>query len=75
MDPKMTVVKNITTGIICCSEKDNIEEATRIIENNQVRRLVVLGDDKTVVDMLSLWDLALKTSKDYLAHEVLERVC
>jgi hypothetical protein len=45
------------------------------MEDNQVRRLVVLGDDQAVVGMLSLGDLALKTSNDHLAYEVLERVC
>jgi len=76
LDPKMTVVKDVfTPEVLCCSEEDDIETAAKIMEDNQVRRLVVLGDDQTVVGMLSLGDLALKTSNDYLTYEVLERVC
>jgi CBS domain-containing protein len=76
LNPKMTVVKDVfTPEVLCCSEEDDIETAARIMEDNQVRRLVVLGDDQAVVGMLSLGDLALKTSNDHLAYEVLERVC
>jgi CBS domain-containing protein len=76
LDPKMTVIKDVfTPNVFCCSQEDDIETAARIMEDNQVRRLVVLGDDNSVVGMLSLGDLALKTSVDHLAFEILEKVC
>ena len=76
MDPKMTVIKDILTPeVLCCFEEDDISTAARIMEDNQVRRLVVLDNDKTVVGMISLGDLALKTSNDHLTYEILERVC
>ena len=76
MDPKMTVIKDIfTPEVLCCFEEDDISAAAKIMEDNQVRRLVVLDNEKTVVGMISLGDLALKTSNDHLAYEILERVC
>ena len=76
LDPKMTVVKDVfSPEIMYCSEEDDIEAAAKIMEDSQVRRLVVLGDNQTVVGMVSLGDLALKTSNDHLTYEVLERVC
>jgi CBS domain-containing protein len=76
MDPKMTVIKDIfTPEVLCCFEEDDISTAAKIMEDNQVRRLVVLDNEKTVVGMISLGDLALKTSNDHLAYEILERVC
>ncbi len=76
LDPKTTVIKDIITpGIFCCCEQDNIETAAQIMEDHQVRRLVVLAEDKTVVGMVSLGDLALKTSNDHLTYEVMERIC
>jgi CBS domain-containing protein len=76
LDPKMTVIKDVfTPNVLCCFQEDDIETAARIMEDNQVRRLVVLGDDNTVVGMLSLGDLALKTKINHLAYEILERVC
>ncbi len=76
LDPKMTVIKDAyTPNIISCFEEDEIETAARIMEDNQVRRLVVLGDDSTVAGILSLGDLALKTNIEHLTWEILERVC
>lgn len=76
LDPKMTVIKDVyTPNILNCFEEDEIETAARIMEDNQVRRLVVLGDDNTVVGMLSLGDLALKTNIAHLTWEILEKVC
>jgi len=76
LDPKTTVVKDVfTPEVMCCSEEEDIEAAGKIMEDSQVRRLVVLGDDQTVVGMVSLGDLALKTSNNHLTYEVLKRVC
>ena len=76
LDPKMTVIKDVfTPNILSCSQEDEIETAAKIMEDNQVRRLVVLGDDNAVVGMLSLGDLALNTSIDHLTWEILEKVC
>jgi CBS domain-containing protein len=76
MNPRMTVVKDIITPeVLYCSEDDDIEKAAKIMEDSQVRRLLVLGSEDTVVGLLSLGDIALKTSNNRLTWEVLERVC
>ena len=76
LDPKMTVIKDVfTPNVLCCFHEDEIETAAKIMEDKQVRRLVVLGDNNTVAGILSLSDLALKASIDHLKYEILERVC
>lgn len=76
MDPKMTLVKDAySPKVFCCSEEDDIETAAKLMEESKIRRLVVLGKDDIVVGLVSMGDLALKTSNDHLAFEVLERVC
>ena len=76
LDPKMTAIKDVyTPNVLSCFEDDEIETAARIMEDNQVRRLVVLGNDNNVVGMISLGDLAFKTDVDHLTWEILERVC
>jgi len=76
LDPKTTLVKEIMSpDVLCCSEEDDIETAERTMEDNKVHRLVVLGRDNTVVGVLSLGDLALKTSNEHLAYRALERIC
>lgn len=76
LNPKMTVIKNVyTPGIITCYEDDYIEIAARIMEDNQVRRLLVLGDDSNTAGILSIGDLALKTNRGHLTYKILEKVC
>lgn len=76
LDPKTTPVREVMTPeVLCCSEDDKIGTAERIMEENKVHRLVVLGRDNTVVGVISLGDLALKTSNEYLAYRALERIC
>ena len=65
----------MTPEVFCCSEDDEIETAEQMMEENKIHRLVVLGRDNTVVGLLSLGDLALKTSNEHLAYRALERIC
>jgi CBS domain-containing protein len=75
-DPKMTPVKEIiSTGIFICAEDSDIQAAAQLMKNKQVRRLLVLGDDNSVVGVLSLSDLALKTNDEHLVYIVLRGIC
>jgi CBS domain-containing protein len=76
LDPKTTpVIEVMSPVVLCCSQEDAIETAERIMKDNKVHRLVVLGRNNTVVGVLSLGDLALKTSNEHLAYRALERIC
>lgn len=56
-----------------CVENEELEDAVRIMEQNQVRRLPVMNDNKEVVGMLSLEDVALHAPVT-LTGEVLKAV-
>ena len=76
LDLKTTPAREVMTPeVLCCSEDDEIETAERIIEENKVHRLVVLGRYNSVVGVISLGDLVLKTSNEHLAYRALERIC
>lgn len=76
LDPKKTPVKEcMTREVFCCSADDDVESAESIMEDRQVHRLIVLGDNDRVVGILSLGDLALKTHDEHLAYRALERIC
>lgn len=76
LDPDETNVKDVmTSDVICCSFDDDIATAARLMEENQVRRLIVLNDQQLVVGIVSLGDLAVKSQNEHLSYEVLERVC
>jgi CBS domain-containing protein len=75
-DPVNTPVREIMTPhISCCFEDDNIQEAARIMEEEQIRRLPVLDSAKRLVGIISLGDLATRTHDEQLLEEVMEHVC
>jgi CBS domain-containing protein len=75
LDPGSTQVKDIISSeIVYCYDDDNVEEAAQLMEDNQVRRLIVVDHEQTPVGIVSLGDLAVKTGQDRLSGEVLERV-
>jgi len=75
LDPDMTQAKDIISSeLVFCYEDDSIEDAARLMEDNQVRRLIVCDRDRTPVGIVSLGDIAAKTGDERLAGEILERV-
>jgi CBS domain-containing protein len=74
-DPCSACVRDVMTpDIVCCFEDQDIEEAAQMMEQKQIRRLVVLNRDKRLVGILSLGDLAVQTRDERLAGEALERI-
>ncbi len=55
---KMTARDVMSDGIIYCQENESVEDAVRIMEQKQIRRLPVLNDKKRMVGMLSLGDIS-----------------
>ena len=73
-DPKSTPIEEIMTRqVVYCFEDQDIEEAERVMEKNQIRRLPVLDRDKRIVGIVSLGDLAVKNDENR-AGVTLERV-
>jgi CBS domain-containing protein len=74
-DPKTTKVEDVLTpDVIYCFEDQDVQEAARLMKENQIRRLVVLNRDKRLVGIISLGDLAVETGDEQLTGETLERV-
>jgi len=74
-DPKTTPVKEaMTPGVVYVFEDQDIEEAALLMRQRQIRRLVVLDNNKRLVGILSLGDLAEDSGDDQLSGDVLEGV-
>jgi len=74
-DPRTTQVREVMTDdVVYCFDDDDTNEAARLMEEQQIRRLVVLDRDKRLVGIVSLGDLAVATQDDQLSGEVLARV-
>jgi CBS domain-containing protein len=73
-DPKTTTVQEaMTAEVAYCFEDQDVEEAGRIMKENQIRRLPVLNRDKLLVGIVSLGDLATRADEKR-AGETLEKV-
>jgi CBS domain-containing protein len=57
---KLTARDVMTKSVIFCRDTEELEDAIRIMEQKQVRRLPVINDKKRMVGMLSLGDVSHK---------------
>src|SRR5206468_4258940 len=70
-NPYMTLVRDVMTRtLMWCYADDVLTEAARVMEDSRIRRLLVLDGNKKLVGILSLDDLAAKTSSDRLLGTV-----
>jgi CBS domain-containing protein len=71
-DPNSTRVRDVMTpDVVYCFEDQDVQEAARLMEERQLRRLVVLNGDKRLVGIVSLGDLAVQTDDEELGGEEL----
>jgi len=63
----------MSKGIFYCRDSEELEDALRIMEQKQVRRLPVINDQKRMVGILSLGDIADATPHE-LSGEVVAAV-
>lgn len=74
-NPDTTPVGEAMSGeLFSCEENDNLQEAARIMEEHQVRRLVVQNSKGEAVGVLTLADLARHHETEDLSAEILEEV-
>ena len=64
----------MTPEVIYCFEDALVGDAALLMQQKQVRRLVVLNRDKRLVGIVSLGDLAVETGDEQLAGGTLEGV-
>jgi CBS domain-containing protein len=62
LDASTTKVSDIMTpGVNYCFDDQTVEEASALMEAQQIRRLPILNREKQLIGMLSLGDLAVRT--------------
>jgi len=74
-DPRLTTVEDVMTPeVVACREEDDVRVAARMMQDAQLRRLLVVDERGMLVGIVSLGDLAVQTRDDHLSGETLERV-
>jgi CBS domain-containing protein len=61
---RLTARDVMTKGIVFCRDSEDLEDAVRIMEQKQIRRLPVLDGNKRMVGMLSLGDVSHAASHE-----------
>ena len=70
---KLTAREVMSPSIVWCRDDEDLEDATRIMESKQIRRLPVIDKNKRMVGMLSLGDIS-HAGKSDLSGEVIKAV-
>jgi CBS domain-containing protein len=74
-DPRATEVRDVMTSeIVCCREDDDVGHAAKLMQDSQLRRLLVVNEEGRLVGIVSLGDIVLQTGDDKLAGKTLEKV-
>jgi len=65
LDPKTTKVQDaMSEDVVWCFEDQDSEDAVNLMEEREVRRLLVMDRDKRLVGIVALGDLATEGSKE-----------
>lgn len=70
---KLTALDVMTSGVIYCRDAEEIDDAARIMESKQIRRLPVIDENKRMVGIVTLGDISHAGSRD-LSAEVMMAV-
>ncbi|WP_102108044.1 CBS domain-containing protein [Oceaniglobus roseus] len=74
LDPAKTRADAVMTkGIVWCHTTETVEDAIHLMDQKKIRRLPVIDDNKRLVGMLSLGDIAHSAGRD-LSGEILHAV-
>jgi CBS domain-containing protein len=74
-DPRLTPVEEVMTrDVVACREDDDVRVAAKLMQDAQLRRLLVVDGLGRLVGIVSLGDLVLQTGDEKLAGETLEKV-
>ncbi len=72
--PDTKVRDTMTSGVAWAYETDSVEKAVKIMSERQVRRLPVVDENKRLVGIVALGDLAVKDSEKQPAAEALSEI-
>ena len=64
----------MTTNVVYCSEDDDISTVIKLMEDKQLRRILVLDENKYPIGICSVGDVALDSGDLQLAGEIMHEV-
>ncbi len=75
MNPSTTRVSEVMSSpVVTCFDDQTLKEVAALMEQKQIRRIVVLNRTYDIVGIASLGDLVVKSGREKLAGQVLEKI-
>ena len=75
LDPKQVHVSDATSSEVCfCYEDEDLEKASQVMAQKQIRRLPILSRANKLVGIVSLGDLAVRGKDAQTSGVVLEQI-
>lgn len=73
-DPRTSRVREVmSAGVESCLASDSVDDAAKLMREKQIRRIIVLDDNKKLCGIVSLGDLAVDASRR-VAGKALEEI-
>jgi CBS domain-containing protein len=74
-DPTTTQIREVMTPeVIYCFEDQEVSEAAKLMQEKQIRRLPVLNQEKRLVGIVSLGDVAVHSGAEKVVSETIKEV-
>jgi CBS-domain-containing membrane protein len=75
-DPRTVAVQQcMTTRVVTCSPNDSVDKATELMRENQIRRVVVVNEQRELLGIVALADVVKRADlKMTQTHETLKQV-
>jgi CBS domain-containing protein len=74
-DPRMASVREIMNPqVFYCYEDDDLERVAQYMEEEEVRRMLILNHEKRLVGVVSIGDIARASGERQLAGETLGHI-
>jgi CBS domain-containing protein len=75
LDPKTAKVQQaMTDEVVYCYDDQDVKDAAKLMQEHQLRRLVVLNHDKRLVGIVALGDIAVDADNDKMSGQTLQQV-
>jgi CBS domain-containing protein len=74
LDPRAETKDVMTNRMLYCFDDQDTEDAAKVMQDSQVRRLAILDRNKKLVGVVSLGDLAVRSHDEALSGEVMKHV-
>jgi CBS domain-containing protein len=74
-NPRDTKVGDVMTAdVVCCNENEDISKVAKVMEDRQIRRILVCDQNRQPIGIVSLGDLALDSGDLQLTGEIIHEV-